>query len=101
ARPEQLPVVASNAVHFATRAQWRSAQVSASVRSRLSPDELAGWLPGTANARTHTGQEMAARCPRQALENALRIGRECSFVLGTARPDLTRAPMPDQGDRQA
>src|SRR5699024_2156451 len=82
----------------ATRAQWRSAQVRASVRSRLSLDELAGWLPATANARIHTGQEMAARFPRQALENAVRIGRECSFVLGSARPDLPRAPLPDDGD---
>ncbi|QUL80439.1 error-prone DNA polymerase [Brevibacterium sp. SMBL_HHYL_HB1] len=97
----RLPVVASNAVHFATRAQWRSAQVRASVRSRLSLDELAGWLPATANARIHTGQEMAARFPRQALENAVRIGRECSFVLGSARPDLPRAPMPDDGDGEA
>src|SRR5699024_3637868 len=95
------PAVASNAVHFATRAQWRSAQVRASVRSRLSLDELAGWLPATANARIHTGQEMAARFPRQALENAVRIGRECSFVLGSARPDLPRAPMPDDGDGEA
>ncbi|WP_209324891.1 error-prone DNA polymerase [Brevibacterium renqingii] len=94
-----LPIVASNAVHFATRAQWRSAQVRASVRSRLSLDELTGWLPATANARIHTGEEMAARFPRQALENAVRIGREASFVLGTARPDLPRAPMPD--DREA
>ena len=95
ARRTQLPVVASNSVHFATRAQWKSAQVRASVRSRLSLDELAGWLPATANARIHTGEEMTARFPRQALENAVRIGRECSFVLGSARPDLPRAPMPD------
>lgn len=90
-----LPIVASNSVHFATRAQWKSAQVRASVRSRLSLDELAGWLPATANARIHTGEEMAARFPRQALENAVAIGEECSFVLGSARPDLPRAPMPD------
>ncbi|MGO2575273.1 MAG: error-prone DNA polymerase [Brevibacterium aurantiacum] len=95
AQRTHLPIVASNSVHFATRAQWKSAQVRASVRSRLSLDELAGWLPATANARIHTGEEMAARFPRQALENAVAIGRECSFVLNSARPDLPRAPMPD------
>jgi error-prone DNA polymerase len=96
-----LPVMASNAVHFATRAQWKSAQVRASVRSRLSLDELAGWLPATASARIHTGEEMLSRFPRQALENAVRIGQECSFVLGSARPDLPKAPMPDDGDGEA
>ena len=90
-----LPVMASNAVHFATRAEWKSAQVRASVRSRKSLDELAGWLPATASARIHTGEEMLARFPRQALDNAVRIGRECSFVLSSARPDLPKAPMPD------
>ncbi|SMX73405.1 error-prone DNA polymerase, DnaE-like [Brevibacterium sp. 239c] len=95
AQRTNLPVVASNSVHFATRAQWKSAQVRASVRSRLSLDELAGWLPATANARIHTGEEMAARFPRQALENAVAIGKECSFVLNSARPELPRAPMPD------
>ncbi|WP_350271430.1 error-prone DNA polymerase [Brevibacterium sp. CBA3109] len=95
AQRAHVPVVASNGVHFATRAQWKSAQVRASVRSRLSLDELAGWLPATANARIHTGEEMAARFPRQALENAVAIGKECSFVLNSARPDLPRAPMPD------
>ena len=91
-----LPVMASNAVHFATRAEWKSAQVRASVRSRKSLDELAGWLPATASARIHTGEEMLARFPRQALDNAVRIGRECSFVLSSARPDLPKAPMPDE-----
>ncbi|WP_166971807.1 error-prone DNA polymerase [Brevibacterium atlanticum] len=97
----RLPIMASNTVHFATRARWKSAQVRASVRSRLSLDELSGWLPATANARIHTGEEMLARFPRQALENAVRIGRECSFVLGSARPDLPKAPMPDDGDGEA
>ncbi|WP_309130227.1 error-prone DNA polymerase [Brevibacterium sp.] len=90
-----LPVVASNSVHFATRAQWRSAQVRASIRSRLPLDELAGWLPATATARIHTGEEMAARFPRQALENAVRIGAECAFELQSARPELPRSPRPD------
>ncbi|WP_181273710.1 error-prone DNA polymerase [Brevibacterium oceani] len=101
AKRTRLPIMASNTVHFATRARWKSAQVRASVRSRLSLDELAGWLPATANARIHTGEEMLARFPRQALENAVRIGRECSFVLGSARPDLPKAPMPDDGDGEA
>ncbi|MDK8435486.1 MULTISPECIES: error-prone DNA polymerase [unclassified Brevibacterium] len=95
AQRTHLPVVASNGVHFATRAQWKSAQVRASVRSRLSLDELAGWLPATASARIHTGEEMAARFPRRALENAVAIGQECAFTLNSARPDLPRAPMPE------
>ncbi|WP_152346413.1 error-prone DNA polymerase [Brevibacterium sp. CFH 10365] len=97
----RLPIMASNAVHFATRAGWKSAQVRASVRSRLSLDELAGWLPATASARIHTGEEMLARFPRQAVDNAVRIGRDCSFVLSSARPDLPKAPMPDDGDGEA
>ncbi|UVI34416.1 error-prone DNA polymerase [Brevibacterium spongiae] len=101
AKRTHLPIVASNAVHFATRAGWKSAQVRASVRARLSLDELTGWLPATASARIHTGEEMAARFPREALENAVRIGRECSFVLSSARPDLPKAPMPDDSDGEA
>ncbi|MGC2941595.1 error-prone DNA polymerase [Brevibacterium sp. FAM 24638] len=96
-----LPTMASNAVHFATRAGWKSAQVRASVRSRKSLDELAGWLPATASARIHTGEEMLARFPREALDQAVRIGRECSFVLSSARPDLPKAPMPDDSDGEA
>lgn len=91
-----LPIIASNAVHFATRAEWKSAQVRASVRSRKPLDELAGWLPATASARIHTGEEMLARFPRQAVDNAVRIGQDCSFVLSSARPDLPKAPMPDE-----
>lgn len=61
----------------------RSNSMTTSTRTPLSSGSI------------HTGEEMAARFPRQALENAVAIGEECSFVLGSARPDLPRAPMPD------
>ncbi|GAA1624325.1 error-prone DNA polymerase [Brevibacterium sanguinis] len=94
-----LPTAASSNVHFATRAHWRSAQVRASVRSRRSLDDLAGWLPATAAGRIHTGEEMAAQFPTAALDGAVRIGEECAFTLSSARPELPKAPMPD--DREA
>lgn len=94
-----LPTAASSNVHFATRAHWRSAQVRASVRSRRSLDDLAGWLPATAVGRIHTGEEMAAQFPAAALDGAVRIGEECAFTLSSARPELPKAPMPD--DREA
>lgn len=94
-----LPTMASSNVHFATRAHWRSAQVRASIRSRRPLDDLAGWLPTTAEHRIHSGEEMAARFPAESLETAARIGTDCAFTLETARPDLPRAPMPD--DREA
>ncbi|RBP64670.1 DnaE-like error-prone DNA polymerase [Brevibacterium sanguinis] len=88
-----LPVVASSNVHYATRAQWRAAQVRASIRSRRPLPELTGWLPASAVSRIHTGEEMAAMFPREALETAVRIGTDCAFGLETARPDLPRDPI--------
>ncbi|GAA4285510.1 error-prone DNA polymerase [Brevibacterium daeguense] len=90
----RVPVAATNAVHYATRVHFPAAQVRAAVRSHRSLDEVAGWLPPTATARIHTGEEMLARFPRAAVENAARIGLESAFELQTARAGLPTAPMP-------
>ena len=90
----KLPTVATNNVHYATRAQWRSAQVRASIRSRQPLDTLAGWLPPTAEQRIHSGEEMLRRLPREAVERAAAIAADCAFSLETAQPDLPEAPIP-------
>ena len=89
-----LPVVATNAVHYATRARHRDAQVRAAVRSRRSLDALAGWLPPTASARIRSGEEMLTRFPRAAVAHAARIAAEAAFSLRAAAPRLPTAPIP-------
>ena len=89
-----LPLVATNAVHYATRARHRDAQVRAAVRSRRSLDAMAGWLPPTASARIHTGEEMLARFPRAAVAQSARIAAEAAFSLRAAAPRLPTTPIP-------
>ncbi|GAA2014721.1 error-prone DNA polymerase [Brevibacterium samyangense] len=89
-----LPVVATNAVHYATRSRFRNAQVRAAVRSHRSLDEVAGWLPPTATARIHTGEEMARRFSPKALAGAVRLARDCAFILTAAKAGLPAAPIP-------
>jgi error-prone DNA polymerase len=93
-----LPTVATNAVHYATRARHRDAQVRAAVRSRRSLDAMAGWLPPTASARIHAGDEMLARFPRDAVARTVRISAEAAFSLRAAAPRLPAAPVPPGRD---
>ncbi|MGW9826094.1 error-prone DNA polymerase [Brevibacterium pityocampae] len=90
----RLPVVATNAVHYATRARFADAQVRAAVRSRRSLEAVAGWLPPTASARIHTGEEMRERFPAAALDTAVRLAASHAFELTAARAGLPDAPIP-------
>lgn len=90
----RLPAVATNAVHYATREQFRNAQVRASIRSRLPLSELAGWLPPTASARIRTPEDMLARFGPEPVHTAARIGDECAFELRAAKAGLPNAPVP-------
>ncbi|WP_349827840.1 error-prone DNA polymerase [Brevibacterium litoralis] len=95
-----VPAVATNAVHYATRARYRNAQVRAAVRSRKSLDEVAGWLPPAATNRIHSVDEMLRRfaflgeAGYTAIANAGHIAAECAFGLRAARAGLPTAPMP-------
>ncbi|MFL0576941.1 error-prone DNA polymerase [Brevibacterium luteolum] len=87
--------VATNQVHYASREQFRDAQVRAAVRANSSLDEVAGWLPPAALQRIHTGAEMAGRFPAEALDAAVEIAADCAFELRAARAGLPQAPVPD------
>lgn len=86
---------ATNQVHYASREQFRDAQVRAAVRARSTLEEVAGWLPPAALQRIHTGAEMTGRFPEAALDTAVEIAADCAFELRAARAGLPQAPVPD------
>ncbi|WP_291795187.1 error-prone DNA polymerase [Brevibacterium sp.] len=92
----QLPTVATNAVHYATRARFRDAAVRAAVRARRPLAEMTGWLPPTAAARIRSGEEMLARFPRISVQNAAALAAETAFSLRLAAPGLPHAPIPEE-----
>ncbi|WP_029089197.1 error-prone DNA polymerase [Brevibacterium album] len=89
-----LRTVATNAVHYATRARFRDACVRAAVRARRPLADMAGWLPPTAAARIRSGEEMSALFSRTAVTDAAALSAEAAFSLRLAAPELPRAPMP-------
>jgi len=96
ARVHDLPVVATNAVHYATPAAYRLATAMAAVRARRSLAEMDGWLsvPG---AHLRSGEEMAqifARYPG-VIEQTLAVADDCAFDLKLAKPRLPKLKVPD------
>ncbi|QPP07537.1 DNA polymerase III subunit alpha [Streptomyces bathyalis] len=91
-----LPVVASNAVHYATPAQARLAQALAALRRREDLDHAAGHVPPAPTAHLRSPGEMARRLARypEVLENTLRLGRSCVVDLADLRPQLPGFPVP-------
>ncbi|WP_127793435.1 error-prone DNA polymerase [Agromyces sp. LHK192] len=92
-----LPVIATNAVHYATPPEHRLAQALAAVRARRSLDELDGWLPASDGQHLRSGAEMAARFARYpgAVSRTAGIAEELGFRLRSARPKLPRQEVPD------
>ncbi|MDO4784229.1 MAG: error-prone DNA polymerase [Propionibacteriaceae bacterium] len=92
-----LPVVATNAVHYATAGQFELACALAAVRARRSLDELDGWLPPGPDARLMSGAEMAARFARYpgAVSYSLEVAERTQFCLRAARPDLPSQEVPE------
>ncbi|GLI28913.1 error-prone DNA polymerase [Agromyces rhizosphaerae] len=91
-----MPVLATNAVHFATPPEHRLASAVAAVRARRSLDELDGWLPATGTAHLRSGTEMAERFARYpgAVSRTVDLAGELSFRLRSARPRLPRQEVP-------
>ncbi|MRG58434.1 DNA polymerase III subunit alpha [Agromyces sp. CFH 90414] len=92
-----IPVIATNAVHYATPPEHRLAQALAAVRARRSLDELDGWLPASDGQHLRSGAEMAARFARYpgAVSRTVGIAEDLGFRLRSARPKLPRQEVPE------
>ncbi|HWM04873.1 MAG TPA: error-prone DNA polymerase [Actinophytocola sp.] len=86
----RLPVVATNAVHYAHPNRGDLAAAMAAVRARRSLDELDGWLPPAPTAYLRSGAEMSRRFARYpgAVQRAALLGLELSFDLKLVAPRL-------------
>ena len=98
----ELPVVASNAVHYARRERGRLAEVLAAVRARRSLDDMAGWLPPAPTAYLRSGREQLEWLPHHpdAVRAAAVLGMECAFDLKLLAPGLPPFQVP-QGHTEA
>ena len=95
ARVHDLPVVATNAVHYAQPRQYRLASAMAAVRARRSLPEMDGWLP-VPGAHLRSGEEMArifARYPG-VVEQTVAVAADCAFNLRLAKPRLPKLEVP-------
>ncbi|WP_157009163.1 error-prone DNA polymerase [Agromyces laixinhei] len=91
-----LPLLATNAVHYATPPEHRLAAALAAVRARRSLDELDGWLPASDQLHLRSGAEMAARFARYpgAVARSVALADELAFTLRSARPKLPKQEVP-------
>ncbi|GAB3437059.1 error-prone DNA polymerase [Actinophytocola sediminis] len=91
-----LPVVATNAVHYAQPNRGDLAAAMAAVRARRSLDELDGWLPPAPTAHLRSGAEMARRFARYpgAVHRAAMLGLELAFDLQWVAPELPLFDLP-------
>ncbi|HEX2133121.1 MAG TPA: error-prone DNA polymerase [Actinophytocola sp.] len=91
-----LPLVATNAVHYAQPNRGDLAAAVAAVRARRSLDELDGWLPPAPTAYLRSGAEMARRFARYpgAVHRAAMLGLELAFDLKLVAPELPRFDVP-------
>jgi error-prone DNA polymerase len=91
-----LPVIATNAVHYATPGDSRLAAALSAVRARRSLDQMDGWLAGSDGAHLRSGAEMVERFARYpgAVANTVPLANELAFSLGRARPRLPRQDVP-------
>ncbi|WP_136706990.1 error-prone DNA polymerase [Agromyces sp. H66] len=93
----RLPLLATNAVHYATPGEHRLASALAAVRARRSLDELDGWLPASDGLHLRSGAEMMRRFERYpgAVARSVTLAEELGFRLRSARPRLPRQEVPD------
>ncbi|MBB4962994.1 error-prone DNA polymerase [Saccharothrix violaceirubra] len=98
-----LPVVATNAVHYAVPARGRLAAVMAAVRARRPLDELTGWLPPGRTACLRSGEDMYRRFARfpGAVHRAAVLGLRCSFDLELIAPKLPPFDVPEGHDEDS
>lgn len=93
----RLPLLATNAVHYATPGEHRLASALAAVRARRSLDELDGWLPASDGLHLRSGAEMMRRFERYpgAVARSVTLAQELGFTLRSARPRLPRQEVPE------
>ncbi|WP_157413853.1 error-prone DNA polymerase [Agromyces allii] len=93
----RLPLLATNAVHYATPGEHRLASALAAVRARRSLDELDGWLPASDGLHLRSGAEMAERFARYpgAVARSATLAAELGFTLRSARPRLPKQKVPE------
>jgi error-prone DNA polymerase len=91
-----LALVATNNVHYATRARHPLATTLAAIRARQPLAELDGWLPCAATAHVRSGAEQERRFARWpgAVAQAAEIGRACAFDLHLVAPGLPDCAVP-------
>jgi error-prone DNA polymerase len=92
----RLPLLATNAVHYATPGEHRLASALAAVRARRSLDELDGWLPASDGLHLRSGAEMMRRFDRYpgAVARSVTLAEELGFRLRSAKPRLPRQEVP-------
>lgn len=92
-----LPLVATGGVHCARSSDQELADVLAATRARADLNEIEGWLPAyPAHLRSAKQMLRLHRAHPYAVENAARIGAECSFDLTLIAPNLPRFPVPER-----
>ncbi|MGW9185228.1 error-prone DNA polymerase [Agromyces sp. NPDC055661] len=93
----RVPLLATNAVHYATPGEHRLASALAAVRARRSLDELDGWLPASDGLHLRSGAEMMRRFDRYpgAVARSVTLAEELGFRLRSARPRLPRQEVPE------
>src|SRR5215204_1607569 len=96
AHDHNLPVVATNNVHFATPGDGHLGAALAAVRARRSLSDMDGWLSGP-GAHLRSGAEMAqifARYPG-VVARTVEIADQCAFNLRLAKPRLPKLDVPE------
>ncbi len=92
-----VEVIATNNVHYATTAQRQLYCALAAVRARRSLDEMDGWLPSSPLAHLRSATEQLRRFARWpgAVERTVEIAQACAFDLKLAAPNLPDYPVPE------
>jgi error-prone DNA polymerase len=96
ARELRLPMVATNAVHYAQPTRGELAAAMAAVRARRSLDDMDGWLPPAPTAYLRSGEEMLRRFERYpgVVQRSALLGVQLSFDLKLVAPKLPPFEMP-------
>ena len=92
----RLPMVATNAVHYAQPSRGELAAAMAAVRARRSLDDMDGWLPPAPTAYLRSGAEMHRRFERYpgVVQRSALLGVQLSFDLRLVAPKLPPFEMP-------
>ncbi|HUO45858.1 MAG TPA: error-prone DNA polymerase [Acidimicrobiia bacterium] len=91
-----LPVVATNNVHYHRRQEAALSEVLAAIGGRRSLTEADGFRPASDERFLKSPEEMAARFHRYpgAVDDAAILGEKLAFDLGLVAPQLPDFPMP-------